>query len=63
MEACVWEACLYRATDALRAVTLVHEGRSYLKPRVPLCDHHMRLARETGRVVARAEFLFAPEKR
>lgn len=61
-EACVAEACVAVAVDALLGVTLHHEGRTYLKARVPLCAEHLPQAL-AGRVRIRSEFLHTPEKR
>ena len=62
-EACVWQACIHKADDALLDVRLVHKGRSYTKARVPLCIQHLMEYRVTQRVTLRAEFLFATERR
>lgn len=60
MEACVWEGCLYKSDDVVLDVVLVYEGRSFTKPRVPLCSGHLRSFGATRRMTLRPEFLLAP---
>lgn len=61
-EACVWQSCLYTADDAVLGVTLVFEGKTHTKARVPLCSLHLSQFAMTQRMTLRPEFLFAKEK-
>ena len=59
-EACVWDGCLYVSDDAVLDVHLLFDGRSFTKPRVPLCNTHLREFQRSGRMNLRSEFLLAP---
>lgn len=58
-EACHWQDCISKAEDAVLDVVLIFEGRTYTKPRVPLCGPHLVAFGTSGRMTLRAEFLLA----
>jgi hypothetical protein len=62
-EACHWSGCIFQADDAVLDVTLVFEGRTHRKKRVPLCNNHLVEFGRTKRMNLRPEFLFEVEPR
>jgi hypothetical protein len=60
---CVWEGCIYKATDAVLDVQLLYEGKTFVKKRVPLCADHLQMFGVSRRMVLRPEFLLAVEPR
>jgi hypothetical protein len=62
-EACSWQACLYKADDAVLDVHLIWEGKSFTKKRVPLCGGHLVEFGRTKRMTLKPEMLLTPEPR
>lgn len=60
---CVWQACPFKADDAVLDVSLIYGGRTYTKKRVPLCQDHLQQFGVSRRMRLRAEFLLAVERR
>lgn len=61
-EPCVWQSCVFVADDVVLGVTLMFDGKTYTKGRIPLCDRHLREFGRSRRMTLRAEFLYAREK-
>ncbi len=60
-EACVWQGCVFVADDAVLGVSLMFEGKTHTKQRVPLCDEHLQQFGRSRRMLLAPEFLYAKE--